>query len=306
MRGRPLFILVSLVGVTMATFPLLGGITNSGQAQAMAAARSRVSLPTLPNRHSLDPNLFDEEDCANPPPGEARRCAAKPDRAGIPHEPAEVKNPATTVRSLRGFEGPYFASEIVADRIIFLTETVAVTAVGPWQAMGLVRNELPHDVGSVRVSASLYSREGTLLEQASNAVPVDRIRPGEPAPFRLVAQTDAQQVDRVEWSVTSGGPGRAERDLEVYRYFEVPLTPDSRPYILATGMRNLGQPFAEARMVVAWLDEQGRVAWLETTTNPDLGIQSDESFNMPDIQVDDPALAKRLIRMPYMMWGVGE
>lgn len=80
------------------------------------------------------------------------------------------------------------------------------------------------------------------------------------------------------------------------------------PYILAAGLRNLGAPLSRATLVVAWLDESGRVVWLEQAPVAAAyrSIPHDGRANFEEIRADDPAIGPRLINLDKMYWVVGE
>jgi hypothetical protein len=80
------------------------------------------------------------------------------------------------------------------------------------------------------------------------------------------------------------------------------------PYVLAAGLRNLGAPLSRATLVVAWLDESGRVVWMEKAPVAAAfpKIPRDGRANFEEIRVYDAAIGPRLINLDKMYWVVGE
>jgi len=69
--------------------------------------------------------------------------------------------------------------------VTVLQESLTIANSGTWRAWGLVRNETMHNVGNVRVNATLLGQDGTILDRVSAKVPVNILRPGEHVPLRL-------------------------------------------------------------------------------------------------------------------------
>jgi len=69
------------------------------------------------------------------------------------------------------------------------------------------------------------------------------------------------------------------------------------PYVLSAGFTNLGSRIQRATLVVAWLDENNRVVWVETAPlDPGTieNIPPDGSANFVKIRVSDSTVGPRL------------
>lgn len=125
--------------------------------------------------------------------------------------------------SLRGFKGRMYARTLGGEAVRLLEETVRLNADGPWEAMGLVRNETPREIGRVAVTAFLYNASGQRAGSARAVVPVPLLRPGEPAPFRISSAVPVAEVLRVQWAVeVLPLPQRVTRDLDVLVFWQIP------------------------------------------------------------------------------------
>lgn len=297
----------------------------------------QVTLPRIPTP-TRDPMLYDENGCLLGPEGEVISCPAPPLPEPTEHaEPDHVPTQEVQLdwRYLYGFQGPYYATELKAGKVIVLEETISTTVEGKWRAWGLVRNEVPEPVGQVVVKASLVGADGAVLDTPSAEVPVDPLRPGEPGPFAITSTVEAERVASVEWSVESGPPNPRvppeARQVELLIHWEVPYG-DREPsffplckdegdppylYLLSGDTRNLGPvELPDPRVVAAWLDEDsGRVVWVAETElhgciscpplpvlRPD-GIGSNGAFCFA---IGDAEIGPRLfVWTDYMLWGVG-
>jgi len=177
-----------------------------------------------------------------------------------------------------------------------------------------------HNVGKVRVNATLLGRDGTILDRVSVKVPVSVLRPGEPGPFKIVSNISVSDVAQVEWSVEPGALNPAvSRDFIVQPFWEVPFgvsewrgvkrNDSPYPYILSAGFRNLGSRIQRATLVVAWLDENNRVVWVETeplAPGTITNIPPEGSANFAEIRISDPTVGPRLYGYTKMYWVVGE
>lgn len=293
-------------------------LAASGAAIRTPEQAVRVSLPSLPPVWELEPEIYDKDGCLKMPPDEGgRKCGPSLEEAGKALPMPKGDDSSSTYRVLRGFAGPNFAPLINGTSVAVLPESVTVTNRGAWRGWGLVRNESTRSVGNVVVTATLLGSDGSLLEQASAQVPISPLRPGEPGPFTITATVAADQVSKVLWSVQAPEPAHlASRDIQIQRYWEEPYGIDTGgrmdppyPYVLAAGIRNLGVPINGATLVVAWLDDQGRVVWVEKTplaSEFNSIIPRDGSANFTEIRVGDAKVGPRLLNLEKMYWAVGE
>lgn len=241
---------------------------------------------------------------------EGRKCGPRTSRVKDQDDRSRIKS-----RTLQGFSGSHFAEEVNDDGVKVLTESISSSDNGSWRALGLIRNELTRDVGGVEVYASLYTANGSLLKKVSASVPVDRIRPGEPAPFSIASDIPVSMVARVDWEAVPNTPGATTfRSILVKTYWQQPYGqpdgPDSvAPYILSAGLTNLGPSIHDALLVVGWLDDLGRLVWLETS--PALkGTQQIIPHNggavFDKIRVSVPEVSRRLHNLETIMWVVAK
>ncbi len=296
-----------------------------------SSAPATVTLPTLPDDRERFPDMYDERGCIRlgPEPDALVDCGAPPS----PGEPQPPEDPDAW-KGLMGFIGPYYNLELRAQAVVVLEQSVTTTTQGSWGAWGLVRNETPHPVGKVHVTASLLRADGTLLGEATGQVPVDPLRPGEPGPFSLTSTVAAAEVAGVEWSVGAGTPSSlAPRDLEILLFWDLPygdrerdplLDPETPPYpyVQFGRMHNLGTvPLPDPGVVGAWVNGEDRIVMV---VSPVVGWQRIDLPGSPIVPVDvlepgapvdfyffvsDPEMGPRLsdpqTDLNLMLWGVG-
>lgn len=198
-----------LAGIVLAAIGVLVGAGCA--AVAPAPTPTIAAIETFPPPWIVEPDLYDANHCLVPPPGEPiREClpeSPEPAWAADPNDPGSVV----------GFNGPSgdavggYVRILRANAVVLLLETITVSKVGPWHALGLVRNETPTNAGALRVRAVLRGRDGSLPDLSSGPALIDPLRPGEPAPFELSSAVDASEVAAVEWSVEVGAPDAAPR-----------------------------------------------------------------------------------------------
>jgi hypothetical protein len=268
-----------LVGVRLLLLLALVAASCAERAAPPAAAPEPTSvqtpLPTLPPARVLEPDLFDENGCAKLGDGTVD--------CGAPPLPGEAATEAATEdplawRSLLGFVGPYYASELRAGAVILLQDSMTIASRGPWRAWGLVRNETAHPAGA-DVTAQLFAADGMLLTTVSAHVPVDPLRPGEPGPFALSSDIAVSDVAAVNWSVLETPPGPAVlRDFQILEGWSLPFGergredgwyrdppgPPPYPFVQFGSVDNLGGASALPLVTAAWVDENDRVVWVAT------------------------------------------
>lgn len=231
----------------------------------------RATLPTLPPAEERLDRLYDENGClllSDGPPD----CGASAESL----DEALAGEGRAATRTLAGFEGPLFVTDVSRDSVLVLEDTVTATTAGAWRASGLLRNETTSPVLAPVVTATLRATDGTELAQARGAVAVAPVRPGEPAPFTIESDIDASTVAAVEWVVADTGvePTAGTRDLELTTYFVEPAGEREpldlylyretgngpRPYVLFGSVTDLaGIDTPRPTVVAAWLGEDGRV-----------------------------------------------
>jgi len=301
---RTLFLSLIVLGV-------YGGVVVALTQETPA---TKVTLPTLPPKSVLYPGVYDEEGCLRLAPDEGGRvCPPAHGVASLAHDPRVSAN-------LKGFRGPHYTDTVTGQGIVLLHDTLNYATAGNWSVAGLVRNESLRDAGVVTVTATLLDSAGTVIEKVSAQAPVVGLRPGEPSPFVVRSQVPVHQVAKVEWLVDEQ-PLRTPvtRDFLVQTYYQLPygvatVRGKARqdapyPYVLAAGFRNLGRPVSNPRLVAAWLDEQGRVLWVESASLADgfvSTIDKDGIALFDQVKVSDPAIAGKLIDQTLMLWVMGE
>lgn len=286
--------------------------------QAISAERNNsqeVDLPTLPPPHELHPELRNADGCTAIPPDEGGGW-----RCGLQTESHLNTESLQVYRALRGFEGPFYSSLVSGKSLVLLENTLNTSTEGKWAVQGLLRNETTETVGQAIVVSRLYDYRGESLGEAKTLSPVLGLRPGEPAPFHIEADVDVDQVHRVEWELsTMPVDHRVLRDFMILRYWDVPygvneyrgvLRDDPPyPYRLATGLRNLGKPAQDARIVVAWLNEESQVIMISAagvSSGFIRPIGSDAYVQFDTIQVFDSQIGPRLSGATPIYWVFGE
>jgi hypothetical protein len=246
--------------------------------------------------------------------------------------------PRLPSKNLAGFRGPYYTTDLEAGEVVVLKETLTTAREGTWQAWGLVRNETPMPVGEVNVTASLIGAGGAVLDRPSTEVPVDPLRPGEPGPFIITSTVEAARVTSLEWLIVTDPPNPqvppGVREVELLTMWTLPFGAHSAQrsgwfldlqkagllrdidtsYILTGSIENWGEvALPEPKVVAAWLNDEGRVVWMEETAplggpdGPDSRLQSLEPGVIGHfvLGVSDPEIGPRLDELRYMLWGVG-
>ncbi|GBF77316.1 hypothetical protein PA598K_05860 [Paenibacillus sp. 598K] len=216
-------------------------------------------------------------------------------------------------RSMVGFVGPNYTNYVTGEGISVLENSLTVTEIGYWEAMGLLRNETKTIVGEVILSVELISDEGVVLETVSANTPVKNIRPGEPAPFILTSVTDSSLVAEVKWNATVTEEMNAiSREGVIYVDYEIPYGLDTYKgverstidYQVGTSFANLGDSLIKAELYAAWLDLEGRVVWIEKTSLNEFfkdGIPIKGSGSFEDIFVSQ-GVATTLNEYTYSLW----
>lgn len=274
-----------------------------------------IDLPTLPPPHVLHPELRNEDGCTAIPPDEGGGW-----RCGPQVEGQLGTESFQTYQALCGFEGPYYSSLVSGKSLVVLENTLNTSTEGNWAVHGLLRNETTETVGEAVVVSRLYGYAGERLGEAKTLSPVRGLRPGEPAPFHIEADVDVGQVYRVEWEIAARSATHPmSRDFMVLVHWEVPygvmeygvvLRDDPPyPYLLATGMRNLGEPVQDAQIIAAWLNDEDQVILIAADglrSGTILPIDSGEFADFETIQVFDSGVAHKLHGATPVYWVIGE
>lgn len=232
-------------------------------APVSSAPDDQFDLPTLPPPWQLEPDLFDEDGCAY-----------VTDKSVVCPAPVPELNPPVAEAipdSLLGYVGDAYVAPSDAGRVQVIDGSVTTSDTGAWRATGLVRNASVSVVG-VTVTATLIASDGSVLSVATGPSMLPTLRPGEPAPFELRSTANTKEVDAVRWSVETHPVSRPViRGFQILQFWDLPYGrwPDdaplispagTAPYVLAGGIDNLsGIELGGARVIGAWVDQQGRV-----------------------------------------------
>lgn len=281
---------------------------------------SRVAVPRLPAASSLFPGIYDENGCRVLPQDEGggRICPPKGQRRAERRNAARAARGNATVNR-RGFRGPFYATSTSGVGVVVLESTVMSTTTGTWRAWGLLRNDTSEDAAGIRVAATLLGEGGAVLDRAYAEVAVEPLRPGEPAPFSLISHERAGEVLGVQWAVeVTTGMSTRSRDLIIDEMWEMPnlagndvshqQDSDPQTYTLACGYFNLGPPVCEAELVVAWLDDQQRVRWIDSARqDPQTAsvVESTAGALFSPIIVGDDGAGSSLRGLKKMYWLMG-
>lgn len=277
---------------------------------------AEATLPTLPPVEERLPESYDADGCLLLADG--HDCGATADDLD------QALAGDESGRTLAGFQGPLFTTDVSAGQLTVLGDTVAIAASGPWRAQGLVRNETTSPVLAPEVTAVLRDGAGVELARVAATALVAPVRPGEPAPFVLESDVDAAAVASVDWSVVDIGgeapPGT--RDLELTTWFvepagvRDPLTAElfgesgagPFPHVVYGSVTNLADVDAPHPAVVgAWLDDAGRVRAVTDTSAVSVDGASLEVLapaGLADFVLRVEADADGLDAAPMLLWAV--
>lgn len=275
-----------------------------------------ATLPTLPPAEERTPGVYDEDGCIVLEEG--RDCGATADDLD------EALAGDESGRTLAGFQGPLFTTDVSADALVVLDDTVAATTNGPWRAQGLVRNETTSPALAPTVTAVLRDAAGAELDRLEALALVTPLRSGEPAPFVLESDVDAGTVASVDWSVADAGgePVPGTRDLELSVFYTEPagarepldtyLYADQGagpfPFVLMGSMTDLADVDApNPTAVAAWLGTDGRVR--AVTTGAAAGTEGEPAAALVPGGIGDFVLvvdgdAAGLDAAPLLLWGM--
>ena len=283
------------------------------------AGSDESDLPTLPPIEQRESGVFDDEGCLRVE-GE---CTIQADEL----DAVAAGAPGDQFRTLEGFTGPRYTTDLARDVVLVLEDTVAegADADGTWTASGLVRNETAEPVGVVEVTARQLDSAGTEVATATATVLVAPLRPGEPAPFVVESVAPADQVTSVEWSVyvEPAGAGEASRATELTTYWtEVAGDRElvsvngytdpagDKPHLVFGSLTGLpGADVDGPTVVAAWYGADGRV--LHTTEVDVVSLADFEPLDTLDegmlgdflVVVDGP-VAPSLASAELGLWAV--
>lgn len=304
-------------GAFLAVLALLAGCGVRADHTADAGeGDAEATLPTLPPVEERLPESYDADGCLILSQGVD--CGATAEQLD------EALTGDESARTLAGFQGPLFTTDVSADELSVLQDTVDVTGTGAWRAQGLVRNETTSPALAPTVTAVLRDAAGAELDRLDAAALVTPVRSGEPAPFVLESEVDAGTVASVDWSVADAGgePVPGTRDLELSVFYTEPagarepldtyLYADEGagpfPFVLMGSMTDLADVDApNPTAVAAWLGTDGRVR--AVTTGAAAGTDGEPAAALVPGGIGDFALvvdgdAAGLDAAPLLLWGM--
>lgn len=256
---------------------------------------AQVFLPALPRPDIEHPPISGVSDSAPP--------------SNLTTNPDEFK-------ALLGYYGTFYNTERLDGRVIVLANTVSVGSHEFWRSTGMIRNQSCQTVRIGAVTARLLGARGDLLDVVTATIPVDELRPGEPAPFAIETSVPRADVNAVDWHVDyEPSANTPSRSLKLEIYEANPVLGGTR-YSLFGSIRNEGTSTAlSAHVVAAWLDDQGRVLYL---ASPKIRLIDDPTQLKSGVDLiaghtedflyttNDPSLVSLLGEASVALWGVSE
>lgn len=235
-----------------------------------AQAGEPVGVPALPGVEERFEGLYDDDGCLRLGDGD-RDCSVTAQEI----DDVLVGDSVDDVRHLAGFTGSRWTDDVSAGSAVVLEDTVTVATGPEVELRGLVRNETTDTIDRIEVSATLRDAAGAVTARLTGPAAVGTVRSGEPVPFTLVGPAPGLAPDRIEWQATGVTAEPVARELEWQSYWEQPaggrepvenhLYRESgdgpHPHVTFGAVRNVGPASSEdVAVVIAWMDEAGRVA----------------------------------------------
>ncbi|WP_139492139.1 FxLYD domain-containing protein [Brevibacillus dissolubilis] len=307
-------IALSIVALAATSSVLAYAAQDTQEANGDKAQKLKVKLPKQPEVWELYPTLDKEMYKPDFVDNSGLMGGSIPEDTG----PGHMLTDNTMVNFL-GFQGAYYASEVTGEGVQVIENSLNIAESGDWKALGLVRNETTEVVGQIKVEAVLHGADGSILETVKDKIEVESIRPGEPAPFELKANTPVEQVASIDWNITTDEvKQQAARDLHLKVYYELGFgKPDYKgqkredapyPYVMSASVNTLDRAIKQAELTAAWIDENGKVLWIEQAKLDPMfrnGMVEYSAAYFQDIVVTDPTVGPKLNQVPYLLWVVG-
>jgi hypothetical protein len=179
--------------------------------------------------------------------------------------PGEAPPNPDDFRVLYGYRGPDYNTAALDGKVVVLPSSLYTWPTSTWKVTGLFRNQTRCPIHINSVSARLLGSQGELLETATATLLVDNIRPGEPAPLVIEAPLSPGAVKTVEWAVDSSPTPTPIRQFE-FAIWSAEKAPDGASYTLDGMITSDASTTARGTsVVVAWLDENNRVLYVDST-----------------------------------------
>jgi hypothetical protein len=307
--ARPFSRSVIVIGVTLL---LVGGtLVAQGQKQVneQTAVSSRATV-TLGGTGECSP--------ANPKLLPRLLMPVEKEEASLIHgisnwapPPPNEKIDPDDYKSLLGYYGPYYNIKNLDGRVLVLEDTVYIWPGEPWRATGMVRNQSCDTVQITALTARLLGSDGKLLDTVTATVPVNELRPGEPAPFTINSSINGVDVGAVDWIVGYVTSGSAYREFR-FENFRSNKTADGSLYSLSGSIHNVGSSSAtDTFIVIAWVDGRGRLiyvgeALVQAVDHPSLTKKTVDVGQFADFlyTTKSPSLISLLGDAIPVFWGV--
>jgi hypothetical protein len=232
-------------------------------------------------------------------------------------------------RALYGYQGPYYRADLSGRNVVVLSQTVYQWPVTDWKVSGLIRNETGGHVKVTAVTARLFDSGGNVLGNAAAWLPLNQLRPGEPAPFVITTAVPGTSVSSIDWHIDYTPSGPSNRLFQIVPYWQLPFGDRQRhtgypfddpskppyPYVVFGSFRNDSTETVDAaRLLGAWLDDQRRVIyvdWLSFLPLSDPNHVPKESISLSPGRAEDyiyqnadPAVADRLATATLVLWEI--
>jgi len=209
---------------------------------------------------------------------------------------------------LYGYRGPYYNVQAINNQVIVLSPTLYTYPLPTWKVLGLVRNQTRCPIKITKISSKLIGSNGRVLGIAETTPLVERLRPGEPAPFSITAPVSTEEVFLTEWQVDyiSSEP--------ITKNFEFLVTDRSlineRTYSLEGIVQNdSDEPLRGVSVVAAWINESGQVVYIARSIMRDflsgkltsaLDIEYEGGFKA---RLTEEAIGDLLSNTKLSLWG---
>jgi hypothetical protein len=309
--------------------PPTAGVTPEEAASKAVVNKQYVREEPAPSVVTNEQYMRLEEEAASEDPS-LRRISSK--EAGTAAGPSVLvpTNP-DGIRLLYGYQGPYYRMDISGHNVVVLAQTLYQWPITDWKVSGLIRNETGSHVQVAAVTAHLFDSRGNELGSATAWLPLNRLRPGEPAPFVLTTSVPASLVSSIDWHIDYALSGPSNRMFQIIAYWDLPFGDRQRhtgypfddpanppyPYVVFGSFRNVSAETVDAaRLVGAWLDDQKRVIyvdWLSFLPLADPNPVPQESIGLsPGSATDyiyenaEPAVAARLSTATLALWEISQ
>ena len=218
--------------------------------------------PLAPSATEIKPSLPIPQFSSEPPPINLLPKGVAPGVIG-PIQGQAPEDP-DSFKTLYGYSGPFYNIEDLDNRAAVITQSLYKWPTTSWKVTGLVRNQTHGLIKVTHLTAKLVGRDGSLLGLAEAKVYVDSLRAGEPGPFEATFPIGSSSVMSVEWNIFYNSAQPVTRSI-LFDTYENRSTQGYPRYDLGGVIRNTGTTTARGtQMVVAWIDSQNRVRYIDT------------------------------------------